>query len=1309
MANDFGEKASTGLILTKENWSEWIDYYEDVLIGKGLWGFTEKELVKPKDGESTTAYDADVQKDSKAVAILKRAAGQAGRVHLIGLRTSKAVIEKLREVNETSQAERVQSLLTRFHGFKSYESIDISASKLTQLQTEIGLAMPEEKPSDISKKAVLIQSLPEQYQSTVFALKAAGLTGLSFETVVQRLRDVESAMEPKEAEESIARSARNTPYRGGGGQGKKDREMRECFHCRRPGHLKSDCWALHPEKKPKGQRGQRGQRQEQQEETSYAAWAAISTQSIRPTDWVLDSGATRHMTGERDWFVDYSPFQGQVTIADGKILRIQGKGTIKVFIDGDKVPTPITEVFHVPDIGYNLLSISQLTERRIFTAFNDRHAVLTRDKKVLAKGTLYGKTYAIRTTKAQVQESAAIAKQQDVSLLWHRRLAHPSDDKLKVISEAVDGIPTVSSLSSVCETCATTKATRQQGKQPVERATEKLRRVHLDYWGPYKHSTIGGNRYMLTITDDMTRKSWIILTKDRTAIYSTFAKWQATAELESGCKLKAVRADNAPEIVALVKGLKGVVQEPTTAYTPEQNGVAERLNRTLVTKARSMLAAAELPKKLWGEAVYTACYLKNITPVRGTDKTPEELWTGRKPTGGHLRVFGCVAYPFVPHEKRDKLDNTAFKGVFVGYSLSAKQYRIWNPTTNAVRLYSSVRFDESAKGGLLGTAIESYKLGERTQDSVFDPEEDDEPTEAKDPVERPTENRQEEELLDEGEDEDSIIVGPGPLRRNQRQRRPPSRFREEELLALKVDYRPHTEVMTPRTYEEAINGPNAREWKEAIKDHLNSLAVNQTWDLVRRQLTDKVVTVKWIFKVKKLPNGQIDKFKARLVAQGYTQQYGIDYFETFAPVVRLESLRILLAIAAVKDLEVHQMDVVSAYLLGNLEEEVYLEPPEGLQVQDRQVLKLRKGLPGLKQSGRVWNQTITAFFEEFGLLAIPADHSVFANKDYTLIVALYVDDLIILAKRIEEIIPLKARLTEKFEMKDLGEVKVILGIRVIRNRQERTIHLDQTHYIEETLKEHELDLQTSFSVSTPANGYDNLIAPLDNDSAADSREYQRLIGKLNWIVRATRPDIAFVTQKLSQFIQNPTIRHLGGAVHLLKYLGNTREYRIQYSGSKHQEIQPLGYSDSDYAADQSRKSTMAYLFKLGEGPISWSSKLQRSVSTSTTEAEYIGLSYASKEAVWIRSFLEQIGQLIVVPLTVLGDNDGAIALVKNPEFHARTKHIDVSVHYVRELVEDKRISIGYISTKDMLADCLTKPLSRQLHERNVIGIGLVKG
>jgi hypothetical protein len=274
-----------------------------------------------------------------------------------------------------------------------------------------------------------------------------------------------------------------------------------------------------------------------------------------------------------------------------------------------------------------------------------------------------------------------------------------------------------------------------------------------------------------------------------------------------------------------------------------------------------------------------------------------------------------------------------------------------------------------------------------------------------------------------------------------------------------------------------------------------------------------LISTKWVFKVKMLPNSQIDKYKARLYTRGFSQEYGVDYFKTFTPVIRMESLRILLALTTIQYWEIHQMDIVSVYLLGDLEEEVYIEVPKGLEIPLGKVLRLIKGMPRLKQPGRVWNKKITDFFEEYGLKSLPADHSVFANKERTLIVALYIDDLLLFSRTVREIQPLKEALSSAFEMKDLGEAKYVLGINITRNKAEKTLMIDQEHYVRDLLREH--GLGDGRTVTTPAEGYSNLTTNDQGDLATDIKTYQQLLRKLNRLVRASRPDIAFVVQKLS--------------------------------------------------------------------------------------------------------------------------------------------------------------------------------------------------
>jgi transposase InsO family protein len=349
---------------------------------------------------------------------------------------------------------------------------------------------------------------------------------------------------------------------------------------------------------------------------------------------------------------------GAVTLADGKTLQVQGRGTIEVPIQGKD--TQITGVIHVPKIGFNLLSISQLAERGMTCDFTADTATLSRGGAVVAIAARKGRAYALAgaaesaTYAAHAAHADCVAQSITQAEVWHQRLGHLGEQKTRLIEKAAyEGAPKALEHVADCETCYSTKSTQATSKVPASKAKEPLGRVHIDFWGPYHEATIAGRRYMLTITDDHTRKSWIRVTTDRIEVYTIFQQWQAAIELESGYQLKAVRIDNAPELVKLGEELEGSGMriERTAAYTPSQNGVAERLNRTLITKARALLAGAELPDRLWGEAVHVANYLRNLTPLED-GVSPEQRWTGQKPKIGHLRVFGCVVYTHILAQKR---------------------------------------------------------------------------------------------------------------------------------------------------------------------------------------------------------------------------------------------------------------------------------------------------------------------------------------------------------------------------------------------------------------------------------------------------------------------------------------------------------------------------------------------------------------------------------------------------------------------------------------------------------------------------------
>jgi hypothetical protein len=389
----------------------------------------------------------------------------------------------------------------------------------------------------------------------------------------------------------------------------------------------------------------------------------------------------------------------------------------------------------------------------------------------------------------------------------------------------------------------------------------------------------------------------------------------------------------------------------------------------------------------------------------------------------------------------------------------------------------------------------------------------------------------------------------------------------------------------PDSYEAAITHPtHGKQWEQATKEEYDSIVKSGTWELVPRPADRDTVSCKWVFKAKKNEEGTIVRFKARLVARGFTQVYGVDYMDTFAPVAKMASLRILLAIAAFEDLEIHQMDVVTAFLAGKLDVEVYMEQPEGYKQRGNKdlVCKLLNSLYGVKQSARVWNQRLRKYLKRIGFKQLESDHCVYINST-GVIIAIWVDDLIIFSKDPTAMNTIKQQLRDEFEMKDQGELRYFLGILVHRDRARRIIRIDQKGYIEMILKR--FNMENSNPVSTPMATGTKLLKATTEDEIIPAKGYQSLVGSQMYAMLCTRPDLGFAIPQRSQFGANPTSTHEAVAKRIMRYLNGTMDLGITYDGStestnkstdnsesERSELVLEGYSDADFPAGEDRKS-----------------------------------------------------------------------------------------------------------------------------------------
>ena len=509
----------------------------------------------------------------------------------------------------------------------------------------------------------------------------------------------------------------------------------------------------------------------------------------------------------------------------------------------------------------------------------------------------------------------------------------------------------------------------------------------------------------------------------------------------------------------------------------------------------------------------------------------------------------------------------------------------------------------------------------------------------------------------------------------------------------------------PLTYHDAVERPDADLWLAAMAIELNTFKEIGLYQEVEAPPDRKIINSKWVFKIKCGPNGEIDKYKARLVAKGYTQVEGLDYTDTFAPVTKFTTIRSLLALAAQHDLEVHQIDVKAAFLNSELDKEIYLRPLPGFHNDPKVVWCLLHTLYGLKQASKAWYDTLRKTFESLGFMRSEADHSLFYKDEdgNLLVVAVYVDDKLIFSKNLDAIKHLKLQLSDHFEITDLGEAWWILGMEVIRNRQQGTISLSQRCYVETILDR--FGLKDGRSVSTPLETSMKLVK-IDVPEV-DAKMYQSALGGLMYTMLAMCPDLAYAVGALSKHTACPGQAHFAALKRVYCYLCGTTDARLVYR--KTLELSLLGYVDADWAGDVNDcRSISGYIFITAGGAISWSSRKQPSVALSSMEAEYMAAAAAAKEATWLKVLFSEIEpSLTRTAVKLFIDNQSAMSLTKNATFHDQTKHIAIRHHYIREKVDEGEIVLEYLPTAEQVADVLTKPLSREKHIRFIEGMGLI--
>ena len=1231
-----------------DDWPGWKFQMKHLLKMKKLWEYVTEEAVQPGIGSSSEAIAAYHQNFERAFSWIALYVGKS-QLYLITNTESPAEAWKLLcghfDKNTTANKLYLKKQFYRCE-MKESESVESHLRKMKELTDQLQAISVEISEED--QVMTLLGSLPPSYRHLVTSLEASS-NDLTLQSVRQALLNEEQRRGGDA--ETVPSTALTTT------QEKKYKV--QCHGCGGYGHIKRFC-----KKKSKTKAMNTAQTAGHEPGLAFCAHNPQLSKQLN-SEWIVDSGASRHMCYDASVFEDYHQFsvRDQVRLGDGRVIEAVGCGNVRMtMMLNPPVSCTLKNVLYVPQLSCNLFSVSSAVEQGHAVKFmDDKCWIETKSGTRCGCAEKIDKLYILKCTTAQLHSANATKSASNSSdlILWHQRMGHLNSKSLKTLPQLANGIEICSSDElPLCSACVEGKMSRLPFKTSGIRCSEPLELIHTDVCGPMQNESVGRSRYYLTFIDDCTRYTWVYFLRNKSEVVQKFKEFEAFVTNQSGRKIKRLRSDNGGEYVnhemkALLKE-KGIRHELTVPHTPQQNGVAERKNRSLMDCARSMLNHAELPKKLWAEAVSTAAYIQNRAPSAALKGSiPFTLWFGRKPNLKHLRVFGCVAFAHVV--VRQKLDNKAEKLRFVGYGGPTKGFRLYNESTGQVVLRKDVIFSEQDFGKYDTNEV---ILGDAELEPKLDEPKVEEPKSS--PVRQPS---------------------PEVKSRPQRERRPPVRYCDE---FCNIHY---ALIADPLTLTEALQSENAMKWQNACDEEYNSLLANDTWELVELPKGRQAVGCKWVFRTKYNSDGSVSRFKSRLVAKGFSQSHGVDYDETYSPTLRLSSLRLLLAIAVEKKLLVHQMDVNNAFLNGNLCEEIYMSQPEGYVKPGEETLvcKLKRSLYGLKQAPRCWNETLTRSLKNLGFNQT-SDLCVFSKQ--SAIVAVYVDDLIIMCESDQEMKKIKSQLMECFQMKDLGELSFILGIKVEKmNEDHSVLQLHQQMYILNVLKR--FALSDVKPVSTPCDTSVNLKKE-DGSKSVDAVNYQAMVGSLMYIAMATRPDIAYAVSLVSRYCSSPTETHLTAVKRIYRYLKGTLSLVLQFKSTSGTLV---GYSDASWASDQDdRRSTSGVVFMMCGGAISWLSKKQPTVTLSTAESEYVSLCAAAQEATWLRSLLNDLVNLCD-PTVIFEDNQSCIALSRGVQ-HSRSKHIDIKFHFIRECVAKCVISVQYCCSDLMIADILTKPLPR---------------
>lgn len=1269
-----------------ENYHTWCFAVKNVLQFKQL----KKCITEP-------VTETDQQKLDNCKAILALSVDKSLYVHIMKCETALQIWCTLRNLFEDKGLSRKIGLLrnlisTRLDDCSNMQAyvdrIVDNTNKLNGIGFEI---------NDDWMTAILLAGLTESYKPFIMGIEASDAK-ITSDTIISKLLDSQSNSGSSEAFYSKKKFDK-----------KKHFDRKKCNTCK---------------KRHAGECNKKIAEKGEQSGMAKNAFSAFTSQH-KANDWYVDSGASCHMTPNGNvLFNKQNSTIKEILAANNESMQVKSVGKTVLKLNKDEIE--VKNVLHVPDLTVSLLSVSKIVENNNTIIFDKKYGctIKNANNEVIANCKSEHGVYKFSGNIG----TCMISREEKSAFLWHRRLGHINYQSLKKMRDgAVSGIEFKDDDTEIknCDVCARGKQARLPFKQSETKSTRSLELIHSDLCGPMETQSIGHAKYFLTFIDDYTKKVFVYFLKAKSEVLDTFKRFRAFVENQMEAKIKILRTDNGGEYYPneFIKycQVNGIKHESSNAHTPQQNGVAERMNRTIVEKGRCLLFDADLPKSFWAEAVNMAVYLINRSICASHGKTPDEMYFNKKVNISDLKLFGCPVMVHINKQNRKKWDSKSVKLIFVGYDSETKGYRCIDRNTRKLTISRDVIFHESIQNPTInvnddevgentpinGTSADgsSINLKEETSinestssinDSSINESSDNDqfgtPSSVTDEtlVESPVSNHGDPDYVPDESLDDTL-----PSERQYPSRGPITRRManaESELQVPTFRFSHFAFLTEPVTTSQAMKSDNAEEWKKAMDEEMDSHRMNETWSLVKLPTGRKPIKAKWVFKLKQNDNGEVVRYKARLVAKGCAQKYGIDYNETFSPVVRYASIRFLMALAVKNGYKVHQMDAITAFLQGELNEEIFMEQPDCYNDGTEKVCKLNRAIYGLKQAGRQWNLKLDAALKKFSLKRCQTDPCIYYSGNLKLIIAIYVDDFLIFYKNGNELMELKSFLHVTFKMKDLGNINKCLGIHI--QQKDNCIQMDQSKYIREILERFEMS--DCKPVGTPSDTSLKLSVNMvtEDNNLTGKVPFQEAVGSLLHLTQGTRPDIAFAVNDVSRFNSRHSNTHWQAVKRIFRYLKGTIDLKLTYHKNGNSEMH--AYSDADWASEtDKRRSCSAYVIKMANAAISWCSKRQAIVALSSTEAEYIALSSTVREVMWMRQLAQEVDEKLNGPTLLLCDNQSSIKLAESEAYRPRTKHIDIRYHHTREKIDDGSISIKFCRTQEMTADSLTKPVSKE--------------